>query len=100
MLKRIRVDQVQVGMHLHAFCGSWLDHPFWRTRFLLVDPKDVALIRESTIQEVWIDVALGLDVAGGGCVEERESLPPLEPPVAAPTPARPARRTRPPGPGR
>lgn len=91
MLKRIRVDQVQVGMHLHAFCGSWLDHPFWRTRFLLVDPKDVALIRESTIQEVWIDVALGLDVAGGGCVEERESLPPLEPPVAAPTGAVPVK---------
>lgn len=72
-------------MHLHAFCGSWLDHPFWRTRFLLVDPNDVALIRESTIQEVWIDVDLGLDVAGGGCVEERESLPPPEAPVAAPT---------------
>ncbi|NCN97727.1 MAG: DUF3391 domain-containing protein, partial [Rhodoferax sp.] len=31
MLKQISVHQLQLGMHLKAFCGSWMDHPFWRT---------------------------------------------------------------------
>ena len=35
MLKKIRVDQLEIGMHVHALCGPWLSHPFWRTSFLL-----------------------------------------------------------------
>jgi HD-GYP domain-containing protein (c-di-GMP phosphodiesterase class II) len=62
MLKRIPIEQVRLGMHLQAFCGAWLDHPFWRTRFVLSDPADIALIHESAIREVWIDVAKGQDV--------------------------------------
>jgi HD-GYP domain-containing protein (c-di-GMP phosphodiesterase class II) len=62
MLKRIPVDQLSLGMHLQAFCGAWLDHPFWRTKFVLNDPNDLTLIRESTITEVWIDISRGLDV--------------------------------------
>ena len=63
MLKRIPVDQLSLGMHLQAFCGAWLDHPFWRTKFVLSDPNDLLLIRESSIAEVWIDVSKGLDIA-------------------------------------
>ncbi len=48
-------------MHLEAFCGAWLDHPFWRTRFVLSDAGDIALILESPIKEVWIDISKGLD---------------------------------------
>ncbi|NHC06498.1 HD-GYP domain-containing protein [Azonexus fungiphilus] len=62
MLKQIPVDQLRLGMHLQAFCGAWLEHPFWRTRFVLKDPADLALIRASTIREVWIDIDKGLDV--------------------------------------
>jgi HD-GYP domain-containing protein (c-di-GMP phosphodiesterase class II) len=62
MLKRIPVDQLSLGMHLQAFCGAWLDHPFWRTEFVLNDPNDLILIRESAITEVWIDVSKGLDI--------------------------------------
>jgi hypothetical protein len=62
MLKKIPIDQLRLGMHLQAFCGAWLDHPFWRTKFILEDPADIALIRESAIREVWIDVSKGLDV--------------------------------------
>jgi HD-GYP domain-containing protein (c-di-GMP phosphodiesterase class II) len=62
MLKRIPVDQLSLGMHLQAFCGAWLDHPFWRTKFVLSDPNDLLLIRESSIVEVWIDVSKGLDI--------------------------------------
>ncbi|RKT58617.1 putative nucleotidyltransferase with HDIG domain [Azonexus fungiphilus] len=62
MLKQIPVDQLRLGMHLQAFCGAWLEHPFWRTRFVLKDPADLALIRASAIREVWIDIDKGLDV--------------------------------------
>lgn len=63
MLKKISVEQLRVGMHLHAFCGSWMDHPFWRTKFTIEDPADIDLVRTSKICEVWIDVAQGLDIA-------------------------------------
>lgn len=62
MLKKIPVVQLRLGMHLQAFCGAWLDHPFWRTKFVLEDPKDLALVRESNIKEVWIDISKGIDV--------------------------------------
>jgi len=52
-------------MHLHELCGSWMEHPFWRTKFLLKDPNDIRLIIDSGITEVWIDVKIGLDVEQG-----------------------------------
>jgi putative nucleotidyltransferase with HDIG domain len=65
MLKRIQVSQLTVGMHLKEFCGSWMDHPFWRSGFVITDPKDIVTIRASSIKEVWIDVGKGLDLAAG-----------------------------------
>ena len=65
MLKKIRVDQVVLGMHIKEFCGSWMEHPFWRTRFVLTDPADIKSIRASSVKEVWIDVSKGRDIAPG-----------------------------------
>ncbi|MGE5492242.1 MAG: HD-GYP domain-containing protein [Actinomycetota bacterium] len=72
MLKRIGVEDLRLGMHLHEFCGSWLDHPFWRTKFVIEDPKDLALIRASSIRQVWIDAAHGLDVEPGKATQEED----------------------------
>jgi putative nucleotidyltransferase with HDIG domain len=72
MLKKISVDHLTLGMHLHAFCGAWIDHPFWRTKFVLKDPKDLELILNSIITEVWIDASKGLDVQVGQATEESE----------------------------
>ena len=63
MLKKISVKQLTVGMCLKEFCGSWMDHPFWRNSFVITDPKDIERIRASSIKEVWIDCAKGTDVA-------------------------------------
>ncbi len=87
MLKKIRVADLKLGMHLHAFCGAWLEHPFWRTKFVLKDPRDLALIRESTIQEVWIDASKGLDVEPAKTVEASVEPPPLPEPEALPAKA-------------
>lgn len=65
MLKRIGVHQLSLGMHLKDFCGSWIDHPFWRTDFLLLNAKDLQTILASSIKEVWIDCAKGLDIVVG-----------------------------------
>ena len=65
MLKRIAVEQLTLGMHLKEFCGSWMEHPFWRTGFVISDAKDIRTIRASSIREVWIDCSKGLDIAEG-----------------------------------
>ena len=109
MLKRISVHDLTLGMYLHEFCGSWMEHPFWRAKFVLNDPKDLQRIRETNIHEVWIDISKGLDVPAGTSSKTREevdaqietdfsaleSLPPLSPPPPAPPPAAPVRSRAP-----
>ena len=74
MLKKIKVEQLVLGMHLKEFCGSWMEHPFWRNGFVVSDPQDIKAILSSSIREVWIDVSKGLDVpAGAPAVSEAES---------------------------
>jgi HD-GYP domain-containing protein (c-di-GMP phosphodiesterase class II) len=65
MLKKIKVEQLTLGMHLKEFCGSWMEHPFWRTGFVLIDAKDLKSVLASSIKEVWIDCSKGLDIAEG-----------------------------------
>jgi len=73
MLKRIHVEQLRIGMHVHELCGSWMDHPFWRKGFLLDDPKDLKTIQSTVIREAWIDTSKGLDVQGGVDVKAIEA---------------------------
>jgi putative nucleotidyltransferase with HDIG domain len=62
MLKKISKRQIVPGMYIKAFCGSWLDHPFWRNSFVIADPGDIEQILQSGIQEVWIDSGQGVDI--------------------------------------
>ena len=62
MLKKIRVEDVKVGMHIKEFCGAWMDHPFWRGQFVVTDPKDLEKLVASAVREVIIDTGKGLDV--------------------------------------
>ncbi len=61
-LKKIPTAQLRLGMHLHAFEGRWLDHPFWKSRFLLKDSGDLRRVMDSPVRECWIDTDQGLDV--------------------------------------
>ena len=63
MLKRISVSDLRLDMYLADLCGSWMDHPFWRTRFRIVNPRQIDRLRSSGITEVWIDTDRGVDVA-------------------------------------
>jgi putative nucleotidyltransferase with HDIG domain len=62
MLKTIPTHQVTLGMHIHALNGAWIDHPFWKSKFVLNDPEDLKKLRASSIKEVVIDIAKGVDI--------------------------------------
>ena len=81
MLKRIAVEDLRLGMFVQELCGSWMDHPFWRSRIKLDDPAVLKQIQDSPVREVMIDVSKGHDVANA------EPQPALEP---ASVPAKPA----------
>ena len=61
MRKKIGVDELEPGMFLDEVCSSWIDNPFWRSRFLLSDEQQIAQLRASKVREVWIDVSKGAD---------------------------------------
>lgn len=77
MLKRVNRDQVRLGMYIHGLEGPWLSHPFWRRRFLLINPDDVLALHASDVHGVIIDESKG---------------DPLESPPPAPPAPRPAQR--------
>jgi putative nucleotidyltransferase with HDIG domain len=47
-------------MYIQGFDGSWLDHPFWRTRFVIEKDKDLQRVRECDVPAVIIDDELGV----------------------------------------
>ncbi|UMZ14385.1 HD-GYP domain-containing protein [Pseudomonas sp. MPFS] len=88
MLKLISLQQLQMGMYIHQFCGSWLDHSFWKAGFVLNSREDLRRLQRSNLSGLWIDSAKGRDLPEPG---ERQATPPPAPeppsPVAAPTTA-------------
>jgi hypothetical protein len=84
MLKKIPTPQAELGMFLQSMEGSWLSHPFWKTKFLLADPADLAALKKSGVPYIWIDVAKGRDLLSGG------AAPAAAAPLSAATPAEPA----------
>ena len=62
MLKKIKIQDVRLGMFIHEICGSWMDHPFWKKSFQLSRAEDLNTLRQCGAKEVWIDIGKGLDV--------------------------------------
>ena len=62
MLKTIPTDKVTLGMHIHALNGAWIDHPFWKTKFVLEDIADLNKLKASPVKEVVIDISKGNDI--------------------------------------
>lgn len=70
MLKKIPVSRVILGMYVHELCGSWMDHPFWKSGFVLDDPHDLERLQKSSVTEIWIDPSRGLDTIEGETSEQ------------------------------
>jgi putative nucleotidyltransferase with HDIG domain len=46
-------------MYVHAIEASWLQHPFWRRRFLITEQDELQTLREAGVAFVTIDTARG-----------------------------------------
>ncbi len=62
MERQIRPEQARMGMYVRRFGGSWFGHPFWRARFVLESPAQVERVRQSGLDFLIIDEALGVGV--------------------------------------
>lgn len=60
MIRRIPVKELKLGMFVQELHGSWIKHPFWKTKFLLDDAEDLALLKSCGISEVSIDESRGV----------------------------------------
>lgn len=77
MLKKIATTDVQLGMFLQAMEGSWLAHPFWKTKFVIREQRDLDALRSSGVPAVWIDLSKGSDLPAGAAAAMSE--PPVRP---------------------
>ncbi|MFN3303267.1 MAG: HD-GYP domain-containing protein [Roseateles sp.] len=89
MLKKIPTADVKLGMFIQSLEGSWLAHPFWKTKFVLRDPADLAALKGSGVPAVWIDSSKGGDVVAVAQAEPAPAVPAAAAPAIAP-PAEPA----------
>jgi HD-GYP domain-containing protein (c-di-GMP phosphodiesterase class II) len=94
MLKKIPVRQLTLGMHLHKLEGAWIDHPFWKARFVIDDTADLARLHECSVADCWIDTALGRDLPAVATALPLPPAPPAAPaePTAAAAAPRQAER--------
>jgi putative nucleotidyltransferase with HDIG domain len=69
-LKKIAVHDLRLGMHLHRLEAGWMQHPFWKTRFVIDSEEDLRQLRTCGVAECWIDTRLGLDLADGAAGSE------------------------------
>lgn len=88
MLKKISVRQAAKGMYIQKLEGSWMDHNFWRTRFLIQDDATLDQLRNCGATEVWIDISQGDDVTSG-IQAAAQPVPAMPSPAPAPRPDKP-----------
>ncbi|WP_297324432.1 HD-GYP domain-containing protein [Nitrosomonas sp.] len=93
MIKKIKTDDVRLGMYIHEIRGNWLEHPFWRKSFKLDNQKDFDKLLNCNLDGIWIDTSKGLDVAVA--VDEKPTASSdaldadaIQLPVEAPRPAK------------
>jgi len=74
VLKKVAVADITLGMYIHEICGSWMDHPFWKSGFTLESQTDLYSLQSSAVTEVWIDTAKGLDLPENVVSEESAAV--------------------------
>ena len=59
MLVRIETENLRTGMFVARVEARWIQSPFWRSKFLLSDPAQIARLREAGVDTVFIDTSKG-----------------------------------------
>lgn len=80
-LKKISINDLAVGMYFSGFDGSWIEHPFWRSKFKIEHAADVSRARSAGFEFCWIDLSLGRDVIAHQPIADVAVAPPA--PVTA-----------------
>ena len=52
---RVRKEDLRLGMYIQSLEGSWFDHPFWKSKFLLEEMDDLRALQSSEVESVWVD---------------------------------------------
>jgi putative nucleotidyltransferase with HDIG domain len=52
---RVRKEDLRLGMYVRSLEGSWFNHPFWKSKFLLTEPEDLRALQSSDVEAVWVD---------------------------------------------
>ncbi|WP_165357286.1 HD-GYP domain-containing protein [Sphingosinicella sp. CPCC 101087] len=97
---RVRKEDLRLGMYIQSLEGSWFDHPFWRTKFLLTEEEDLRALQGSGIDTILVDEAKSLAPAVAHLAPQEparrsslfEELAPGDPQLSAPAAAEPRRR--------
>lgn len=84
VLKKISVNQLTVGMFVHGFDAGWLSHPFWRGKFAITEDARIHEIKSCGLQDCWIDVSKGVDVAATPQPATSEPVRSVQPSAAPP----------------
>lgn len=62
MIRKLSIDQLQPGMFVVDLHRKWLEHSFWRQKFVVRDAEQIARLIEEGITEVSIDTEKGADL--------------------------------------
>ena len=59
MLHQIKTSELELGMFVSSLEGSWLENPFWRSRFLVKNAEQLDILIASNVTRVTIDDSKG-----------------------------------------
>ncbi|KGT90530.1 RpfG [Erwinia typographi] len=76
MIRRIPVQELRIGMYVHKLEVFWLKHPLVHNHMLLTADRQIQVIAENGIKEVWIDLSKGQspDEFGQQAAEEHAAV--------------------------
>ena len=77
-LKKIRVDDLKVGMFIVNLGRSWMRHPFFRNQLKITSDKQIKKLKNHDIPDVFIDPDRGLDVLPPKIDWDNTPSPPAE----------------------
>lgn len=70
MIKKVRKEDLKLGMFIHDLNCAWWEHSFLRSRFMLRREEDLKKLMESSLGELYIDTMKGLDVGDAPTQQE------------------------------
>lgn len=70
MIKKVKTDELRLGMFIHDLNCGWLDHPFLTNSVKIKNEDVIRKIVESGIRDVYIDTEKGLDVSDAPTIHE------------------------------